>query len=98
MRILPNPAKEAANRRKHGLGFSWAAQIVADEGAIDHPDDRPLGYEHEGRRVGIGRIELRVFVLVIEPLGRARGEIGPKPISLRDATRREERLYWSAQG
>lgn len=96
MRIVPNPAKEALNRRKHGFDFSLAAKIIASP-HTDEPDDRPLGYEHEGRRVITGRIGTRVLVLVIEPV-EDEGELVAKPISLRDASRREELTYWRATG
>lgn len=93
MRIVPNPAKERANKRKHGFDFSLAPKILASP-HTDEPDDRPLGYEHEGRRVITGRIGTRVFVLVIEPV-LAEGELVARPISFRDVSRREELEYWS---
>ena len=40
MRIVPNPEKEAANLRKHGLDFSRAGEILANP-HLDEPDDRP---------------------------------------------------------
>jgi uncharacterized DUF497 family protein len=94
VRIIPNPDKEALNRRKHGLDFARVGEILANP-CLDEPDDRPLGYEHEGRLKVTGRIGMRVFVLVVEPVEIEGDEIAWKPISLRDATRAEERDYWS---
>ena len=47
MQVVPNPDKEAANLRNHGLDFSRAAELLAQP-YLDEPDDRPLGYEQEG--------------------------------------------------
>jgi uncharacterized DUF497 family protein len=93
MRIIPNPRKEAGNVRKHGLDFSRVGEILASP-YLDEPDDRPLGYEYEGRLRIIGRIGTRVLVLIIEPVELEGGEIAAKPISLRDAMRAEEQHYW----
>ena len=35
MRILPNPAKEAANRRKHGLGFARVGEVLTNGSTVD---------------------------------------------------------------
>jgi uncharacterized DUF497 family protein len=96
MLILPNPAKERLNRGKHGLDFSRVGEILASD-HLDEADDRPLGYEQEGRRVITGRIGLKVVVLIIEPVVVG-GEIAAKPISLRKADRDEEQEYWRAVG
>jgi uncharacterized DUF497 family protein len=97
MRIIPNPEKEARNVCKHGLDFSRVGELLA-QAYLDEPDDRPLGYEHEGRLRITGRIGARVFVLIVEPVELEDGEIAAKPISLRDATRAEERHYWRWHG
>ena len=93
MRTIPNPAKEGLNRRKHGLDFGPVAAMLANP-YLDEPDDRPLGYEHEGRLKVTGRVGQRVLVLVVEPVEVEGDEIARKPISLRDATRAEELDYW----
>ena len=61
-------------------------------------DDRPLGYEHEGRVQLTGRIGQRVVRFVFEPVDVGEGELAVRPISLRDATRGEERDYWRLFG
>ena len=93
MRVVPNPEKEAVNVRKHGLDFSRVGELLAQP-CLDEPDDRPLGYEQEGRLRITGRIGVRVLVLIVEPVELTDGEIAARPISFRDATRAEEHHYW----
>src|SRR4051794_37929409 len=97
MRILPNPAKEATNRRKHGLGFARVGEALAGA-VVDYWDDRPLGYEEEGRVRLLGRLGQRVVVLVFEPVELAGGGMAVRPISLRRAERHEARDYWQRCG
>ncbi len=97
MRILANRAKEAINRRKHGWDFAAVAEIF-EHPVLEMPDDRPLGYEHEGRVQLTGRIGRRVVRFVFEPVDVGEGELAARPISLRDATRGEERDYWRLFG
>jgi uncharacterized DUF497 family protein len=97
VRIIPNPRKEARNVRKHGLDVSRVGELLANP-YLDEPDDRPLGYEHESRLRITGRIGTRVLVLIVEPVELEDGEIAARPISLRDATRAEERHYWRRHG
>src|SRR3954447_6188258 len=92
MRLIPNPEKEARNRREHQLGFSRALEIVAGE-TVDYPDDRPLGYEHEGRVRLLGLLDARVVVLLFEPVEPPGGTLGVRPISLHKADARERRVY-----
>jgi uncharacterized DUF497 family protein len=94
MRILPNPTKEAANRRKHGFDFSRIGEVLADA-TVDYRDDRALGYEQEGRVRLLGRLGDKVVVLVFEPV-EAGGGFAVRPISLRKATPRERRDYEGA--
>lgn len=97
MRILANPVKETTNRGKHGWGFERVDEIFGDA-VLEEPDDRPLGHQHEGRVRAIGRIGMRVVFLVFEPVEMEDGELAVRPISLRDATRSEERVYWRHVG
>lgn len=83
--------------RKHGLDFSGVGEVLTNP-YLDEPDDRPFGYEHEGRLRILGRIGMRVFVLIVEPVELEDGELAARPISLRDATRAEERHYWGWHG
>ena len=92
MRVVPNPDKETRNRREHRLGSSRVVEIIAGE-SVDYPDDRPLGYGHEGRVRLLGLLDGRVVVLVFEPIEVEGGELTVKPISLRKATPKERRRF-----
>lgn len=93
MRVLPNPVKERLNRRQHGLGFSRVGEILAGGTTVDYQDDRPLGYEHEGRVRLLGLLDAKVVVLVFEPVELDGGEIAVRPISLHKADAGERRVY-----
>ena len=93
MRIIPNPEKEAINRRKHGLDFSRVGEILTHGSTMDYPDDRALGYEHEGRVRLLGLLDLTVVVLVFEPIELGRELMGVKPITLHRADAQERRIY-----
>jgi uncharacterized DUF497 family protein len=95
--VLPNPEKEARNRAKHGWGFERVADMFTHP-LLDEPDDRPFGYEHGARMRALGRIGARVVVLAFEPVEIESGDLAVRPISLRDATRAEERAYWRRMG
>jgi uncharacterized DUF497 family protein len=97
MQVLPNPEKEARNLRKHGLDFAGVGEVLAGV-YLDEPDNRPLGYEHEGRLRILGLLGERVMALIIEPVELETGEIEAKPISFRDATCAEERHFWKWHG
>ena len=97
MQVLPNATKEVVNRAKHGWSFERVAEMFARP-VLQALDDRPLGYEHEGRVELTGMIGMRVVVLVFEPVEIESGGFAVRPISLRDATRAEERDYWGVYG
>jgi uncharacterized protein len=89
----PEPAKESQNLAKHRLDFSQIETIFAGP-TVERPDDRPLGYEHEGRVQVIGCIGTRVVVLAYQLVELDDGEVAARPISLRKAERAEQRLYY----
>jgi uncharacterized DUF497 family protein len=64
---------------------------------VDYWDDRPLGYEGEGRVRLLGLLGTSVIVLVFEPIEMEGGAIAVKPISLRKAEPREARDYWKVR-
>lgn len=82
--------KRELNIVKHGLDFSWTADIFADEYAIDFFDERNSTLrEYRFMKVVLSRIEvLFVAYTVFKEAGIYR------IISLRRATKREEELYW----
>ncbi len=91
MDIVWDPAKEARNRRKHGLDFWFAAAVFADPLAITVFDRVEDGEE---RWHTIGAIAGGIKVLVVvhmfpDPDDEARVRI----IGLREATARERRRY-----
>jgi uncharacterized DUF497 family protein len=97
VRIIPNPEKEAINRRKHGLDFSRVEEMLAGV-VVDYWDDRRLGYEHEGRIRVLGQFDRRVHVLVFELIEIEGGLVAAKPISLRKAQPRERREFERVMG
>lgn len=82
-----DPKKDQQNRRKHGLsfdemlGFDWDTALFVGEDVVDH----------EVRHLVVGRADLKIVVAVVAH----RGDI-VRVISLRKATRREERM-WSEE-
>ena len=88
MRFEWDPAKAEANLRKHGVSFALAQQLFADH----RPEWVDTSIDQEVRRLALGRAGEFVFALVYTE---------PEPdlirvISLRRATRNEQRLYWQS--
>ncbi len=85
MRYVADPAKAAANRRKHGVTFAEAATAVDDPLARERADD-----EHADRWVLIGRSDRgQLLYVVYEIVTPALGRI----ISARRATPHERKSY-----
>lgn len=81
-----DPAKDAINRQKHGIGFVDAAIVFDDPDRLVEDSTRP---EHgEERRQTIGRMG-QIVVVVVHTDRRARRRI----ISARRASRDERRRY-----
>jgi uncharacterized DUF497 family protein len=95
VRIIPNPEKEAINRRKHRLDFSRVIEILRWPN-LEEPDDRPLGYQHEARMRVYGVLDMRAVVLIYEPVEAGTASVALRPISLRYATRTEARKLWES--
>lgn len=81
------PRKDAANVRKHGVGFREAATIFGDALAVTFPDE-----DHsvsERRFLTIGRSASgRILVVAHADQGEALRIISARPV-----TRRERRFY-----
>ena len=88
LRFTWDPAKAAANRRKHGIDFPEAATAFGDPLSLTVAD--PDHSEGEERYLLLGRSE-RDRLLVVVHVERAGDEI--RLISARPATRRERRQY-----
>ena len=82
-----DPAKGAANRRKHRVGFEEAASAFADPLSITIPDPDHSAREARYLLLGASR---RGRVLVVAHTERGRRV---RLISARPATRRERRDY-----
>lgn len=90
MRFDWDPQKNVLNVRKHKVPFEYAARVFLDPGRLDAVDDRK-DYGEE-RRITVGRIDERVFVVVYVDRG---GVI--RLISARKANAREEEDYYLQQ-
>jgi uncharacterized protein len=88
VRISFDPAKDAANRAKHGLSLAEAAAIEWDT-VLAWPDLRHV--YGEPRSAGIGYIGLRLHLVVFTDRGDVR-----RIISLRKANAREVARYAKA--
>ncbi|MBI5331909.1 MAG: BrnT family toxin [Betaproteobacteria bacterium] len=90
MRIDFDPAKDAANRAKHGLSLGDAYLVY------DAPDKLTLisPRVEEERKLDIAMVEMMGVVLVLVYVER--GE-SLRAISLRRASRHERRLYEAAK-
>ena len=85
MEIVFDPAKDVANRNKHGVSLAEAS-CLEWESAVIWPDTRrEYG---EARMAGIGYIGSRLYFVVFVDRVRSR-----RIISLRKANRREVRIY-----
>ena len=87
MKIEFDPAKDAANLRKHGVSLQAAAVFEWDT-ALEREDNR-FDYG-EVRFVAIGLIDNRLFVLVFAD---GSDEDAIRIISLRPAEKHEARFY-----
>ena len=81
--------KAAQNIAKHGVPFDYAAQVFLDPHRLDSEDER-RDYNEE-RRLTLGKIEGRLFVVAYTPRGKLM-----RLISARKANGREERQYHEA--
>ena len=82
-----DPAKEAGNRRKHGISFHEAATVFADPLSWTFPDpDHSIG---ESRWLPIG-LSSKKKLIIVSHTDRDRQT---RLISARAATRRERRHY-----
>ncbi len=85
MRIAYDPAKNAKNRTKHGIGLAKAQHLEWDTAIVEPDTRRDYG---EKRMIAYGYWGERLYVLVF-----TRRESGLRAISLRKANAREQRRY-----
>ena len=82
-----DPAKATRNLRRHGVRFEYATRVFLDPSRLDQEDARE-DYGEE-RRVALGAIEGRVFVVAYAIRGNA-----IRLISARKAVRHEQDAYY----
>ena len=82
-----NLAKEALNRRKHGVSFTAAARALEDPRKLELLDDRFDYREERIQSIGIDRGVILFIVTVM------RSERLCRIISARKATRHEQEKY-----
>lgn len=85
VRIVYDPAKDAANIEKHGVSLARASELVWDEAMIWEDLRRAYG---ERRMIGFVPMGTRLFVVVFTDRGDDR-----RIISLRKANDREIATY-----
>jgi len=88
MRLDYDPAKAAANLKKHGVSFADAEGVLHDPLAIT-VEDRGSAGEQRFVTVGLGNAGELLVVVYTERSG------GYRLISARRPTRKERRLYES---
>jgi hypothetical protein len=86
MRFEWDDSKADQNLVKHGVPFEFATQVFLDPERIDTRDARRL--YGEDRRVTLGRIDERLYVVVYTVRSEA-----IRLISARKANAREQRFY-----
>ena len=86
MRVAWDPDKARANRIKHGIRFSDAGGVLVDPLAITTEDTTSSG---ERRFVTVGTDQCGRVIVVVH----AMGDMGPRIISARRATRKERNQY-----
>ncbi len=88
MKIEFDPAKDEANRDKHGISLQAASGFDWDT-ALEREDDR-FDYG-EVRYVAIGLIEARLYVMIFTD---GLDDDAVRVISLRPAEKHEARFYY----
>ena len=86
-----DPAKDAANREKHGLPLVFGDRVFEDPDHLILPSIRPVDGEERFKAIGLvdGRLHTAVFVWRVH---EGRGAL-PRFISVRRSNRGEERAY-----
>jgi uncharacterized DUF497 family protein len=94
MRLEWDERKNRLNQKKHGIAFSLAARVFADECRILERDriDEETG---EQRWHAIGRVGgIAIYIVVHVYRGEKDGEEIIRIVSARDANQRESRRYF----
>jgi uncharacterized protein len=86
-----DPAKDAANRSKHGVPLTFGLSIFEDENHVIFPSMRPI--DGEDRYKAVGMIEGRLWTLVHVWRGETM-----RLISVRRSNDGEQREYHRTSG
>ena len=89
LRFVWDPAKAAANQRKHGVSFRETQSIFADDNALFLSDPDHSAHEERYLLPGLS-VRLRILT-VVHRVERDGDTI--RLISARKATKREQQLY-----
>lgn len=84
-----DPKKDAANQRKHGIGFEEASTVISDEHALLLDD--PEHSKEEGRFILLGLSAGLRAPVVCHCCRQAQDVI--RPISAREASKKEREEY-----
>ena len=90
IRFTWDPAKAAANKKKHGVAFEEAQTVFYDETAIQYDD--PDHSDEEDRFLMLG-LSAKLRVLMVSHAFRDDERV-VRIISARKATKGEESAYW----
>lgn len=93
MRVVWDPAKDAANRAKHGIDFETAQLVFEDPRCVTFVERVVDGEE---RWHAIGAIEDIIVLVVVHTYREEISDQEIRIISARPATRRERKLYAQA--
>ena len=80
-----DPAKDAANRAKHGVSLALGPAVIANAAHIAEDTRADYG---ERRFVAFGYVEERLYVVIYTPR-----RMGNRIISVRRANTREQKRY-----
>jgi hypothetical protein len=90
IRFTWDPAKAAANKKKHGVAFEEAQTVFYDETAIQYDD--PDHSDEEDRFLMLG-LSAKLRILMVSHAFRDDERV-VRIISARKATKGEESAYW----
>ncbi len=93
LRFEWDPAKEATNRRKHGIDFETARSVFDDPFHVSFMD---AAVEGEERWHSVGSIEGVILILVVHTYLQKGSDEVIRIISARAATSHERKLYAEA--
>jgi uncharacterized DUF497 family protein len=88
-----DPAKERANRAKHGISFDLAVRVLRDPAQVSRLDTSAS--EQRWQTIGKPSSSYPIYILVIhtDPVKKPDGIEEGRIISARQATRREQKQY-----